>query len=358
MALSRLSFLAANPRDRHTPLRQLEELSRIRQAVDASPLKRRIDIGQYLTARIDDLVRILRFDRPEVLHYTGFHANEKGGILLEDADGFSDPVTPDEIVELFKEHKPGTRLVLLNTCFNDGTAERLAEVVDCVIGFEGLLADDFANRLAESFYPSVLSAKPVRAALEAAADAARKDAKAAADQKQIGHLDCERIFFRPGVDPEAFRAFTAKPLTVFISYGGPDGAVAERLDRSLEARGVETFLFAHDAKIGRPLHRMMHRAVNDYDWTVLLCSKNSLDRPGVLNEIEESLRKASRGGGHNPLAPIAIDDYVLEGWSPDRPDLATYIRDLVIGDFRKALDSDAAFDSAVDRLVQALEAPE
>jgi hypothetical protein len=52
--------------------------------------------------------------------------------------------------------------------------------------------------------------------------------------------------------------------------------------------------------------------------------------------------------------PVAIDDYVYKDWSPKSRDLATYVRDLVIGDFRKALRSKPAFEKEVDRLVAAL----
>ena len=41
-----------------------------------------------------------------------------------------------------------------------------------------------------------------------------------------------------------------------------------------------------NAKPGDKLHRMMHEGVNKYDHVLLICSENSLVRPGVLNEIE------------------------------------------------------------------------
>jgi hypothetical protein len=45
---------------------------------------------------------------------------------------------------------------------------------------------------------------------------------------------------------------------------------------------------------------------------------------------------------------------VYKKWTPKSRDLATYVRDLVIGDFRKVLRSKAAFEKEVDRLVTAL----
>ncbi len=357
MARSRFAFLASNPRDRHTPLRQLEEVTRLRQALDASLLKRRVDVDQYLTARYDDLIRILR-DRPEVLYFTGFHASEQGGIVLEDARGNSTPIMNKELVQLFGEFKPQIRLVYLTACYTDQTAQALARLADCTVGFNGLLADDFANRFSELFFASLFACQPISVAFASAMEEAANDPSVAEAQKFAGTLDCPRIFYRHGVPQDELKAFSARPLTIFISYGGPDNAVAERLNNALEARGIETFLFVHDAKAGRPLHRVMHRGVNEHDFVVLICSKDSLVRPGVLNEIEESLKKSSRQGGRNILVPLAIDDFVYASWKPDRDDLAVYVRDLVIADFRQAIRGKMAFGKAVDKLVEDLAGPD
>lgn len=355
MAKARLAFLAANPRDRNTPLRQLEEYGQLRQALDQSPLRRRIEMTQYLTARPEDLASVLSNEKPEVLYFTGFHASRKGGIVLEDANGFSVPLSTEQLVTLFKKHKAQLpRFVFLSTCYSEPTAKALVQLVDCALGYRGLLADDFANALAQSFFASVFAAQPVSIAFDAANKAARADPVAKRAQSSVGELDPAAVYYRSKINATDFRAFTARPLSVFISYGGPDQAVAERFHVALEVRGIEAFLFTHDATPGKMIHRVMHQGVNEHDWVVLLCSRNSLDRPGVLAEIEESLRKASRGGGRNPLVPVAIDDYVYKDWSPKSRDLATYVRDLVIGDFRKALRSKPAFEKEVDRLVAAL----
>lgn len=355
MTKARLAFLAANPRDRNTPLRQLEEYGRLRQELDRSPLRRRIEITQHLTARIEDLVEVLANEQPEGLYFTGFHASTNGGIVLEDANGYSSPKTTEQLVALLREHKRQLpRLVFLSTCYSDPTAKALVKLVDCAVGYKGLLADDFANTFAQSFFSKVFAAQPVSVAFEHANTQVLADPVAMNAQRTVGEVDTSTVYHRAKTDAATFCAFTARPISVFISYGGPDQAVAERFRTALLERGVEAFLFTHDAPPGKKLHRVMHEGVNEHDWVVLLCSRNSLDRPGVLNEIEESRSKASRGGGRNPLVPVAIDSYVYKDWSPRSKDHATYIRDLVIGDFSKALRSKPAFDKEVDRLVTAL----
>jgi hypothetical protein len=355
MTKAKLAFLAANPRDRNTPLRQLEEYGRLRQELDRSPLRRRIEITQHLTARIDDLVDVLGNEKPECLYFTGFHASRNGGIVLEDANGFSVPQSTEQLVALLKKHKAQLpRFVFLSTCYSAPTANALVQWVDCAVGYKGLLADDFGNTFAQSFFSPVFAAQPVSAAFDSANKRVLADPVAVNAQRTVGELDTAAVYYRAKIEASKFCAFTARPISVFVSYGGPDQAVAERFHTALEARGVEAFLFTHDASPGKMIHRVMHEGVNEHDWVVLLCSRNSLDRPGVLAEIEESLRKASRGGGRNPLVPVAIDDYVYKKWTPKSRDLATYVRDLVIGDFRKVLRSKAAFEKEVDRLVTAL----
>lgn len=357
MSMSRLSILAANPRERYTPLRQMDEVNRLREKLAASTLSRRIRIEEHLSAQLPVLESVLR-DVPEVFYFTGFHVGDQGGIVLEDANGRSLPLDTAALTQRFSDAPRGIRLVFLCTCYSAESAKALTGCVDAAVGFRGLLADDYANVFAESFFGALFNRRPVREAFERAVKAARADATVATAQKTVGVLDTPRLYFKEGIEAGQHLAFSARPLSVFISFGGPDEAAATRLDGALRARGVKTFLFTHDAKPGQPLHRMMREGVNEHDWVLLLCSRNSLDRPGVLNEIEESLRRSSRGGGRNILVPIALDDYVFAQWKPDRSDLAVYIRDLVIARFSGAFASDLALDQATDKLVEQLSVPE
>jgi hypothetical protein len=119
----------------------------------------------------------------------------------------------------------------------------------------------------------------------------------------------------------------------FLSYGGPDGAFARKLNDALERAGVPTFFFADDATPGEKLHRVMRQAINDHDRVIVVCSQASLVRSGVLNEIEETLQREARDGGNAYLIPVRLDDYVMGDWGPPgREDLAVTLRDRVIGE--------------------------
>ncbi len=149
----------------------------------------------------------------------------------------------------------------------------------------------------------------------------------------------------------------SKPIqryaSVFISYGGPDEAFAEKLYHALRDKGLDVFFFPESATPGEKLHRTMSQAVYDYDRVLLICSRSSVARPGVLNELEQVLSREAREGGTELLMPVLLDDFVLTEWVPDRTDLARQVRDRVAADFRKA-SIDSEFAKQLDRVLRAL----
>jgi len=144
--------------------------------------------------------------------------------------------------------------------------------------------------------------------------------------------------------------------STFVSYGGPDEAFARKLNEALERQGVRTFFFRDHAPPGERLHRVMRKGVNEHDRTILICSEASLQRPGLLNELEETLAREAREGGRTYLIPVRLDDYVLNGWKPANEDLAQTVRDRVIADFRNHVDQ-ATFDGEVAKLIAVLKRP-
>jgi hypothetical protein len=143
--------------------------------------------------------------------------------------------------------------------------------------------------------------------------------------------------------------------STFISYGQPDIDFARKLHLELERRGAITFFFPEHAEPGERLHRVMRKGVNEFDRIILICSRCSLDRLGVLNEIEEALSREARDGGTPYIIPITIDDYIYSAWNPPRLDLAQAIRDRVVADFRMAVTDESEFKKAIGKLVNTLE---
>lgn len=145
-------------------------------------------------------------------------------------------------------------------------------------------------------------------------------------------------------------------LSVFISYGGPDEAIARLFYSRLQQEGVPAFLFAEDAPFGKKLHHVMRDGIEEHDRVLLLCSERSLTRPGVLNEIEEALARESRDGGLVRLIPCALDDYVFRAWSPENSGLASALRARVIADFRSAQEPGEGFERVFAKLLRVLRA--
>ena len=142
--------------------------------------------------------------------------------------------------------------------------------------------------------------------------------------------------------------------SVFISYGGPDEEYADKINNFLQENGVKTWFFPKDALPGQKLHRVMFEGVNLHDRVLLICSKSSLNRNGVLNEIERVLEREAKEGGSAILIPITIDDFVFDKWNPDRSDIAKQIKTRVITSFPDEVTSDKEFKVSAEKLIKAL----
>ena len=140
--------------------------------------------------------------------------------------------------------------------------------------------------------------------------------------------------------------------TLFISYGGEDENVVTQLNKKIKAQGINTWFFPDDAPSGDKLHRVMHDGVNNYDRVLLVCSKSSLGRSGVLNEIERVLEREAKEGGADILLPVTLDDYVYSEWSPTRKDIADQVRSRVIT--RLNINDDTELEKSVSRIVKVL----
>lgn len=142
--------------------------------------------------------------------------------------------------------------------------------------------------------------------------------------------------------------------STFISYGEPDRKFAQRLYEALHAAGVRTFFFPEHGVPGKKLHRVMREGVNDFDRVIVICSEASLNRKGVLNEIEETLQREARDGGASYLIPVRTDDYIF---CPDcgiDPNIRQAIRDRVVADFTNIEADLEKFDRSLQKLITAL----
>jgi hypothetical protein len=145
--------------------------------------------------------------------------------------------------------------------------------------------------------------------------------------------------------------------SVFLSYGKPDEPFARLLWRALVRRGVQGFFFPESAVPGKRLHRTMAEGVRKNDCVVLVCSRASLNRMGVLNEIEQSLAREAAEGGEEHLIPIVRDHALFTTWKPKRADLRAQLSSRVVVDFTGVDSAGRKFDKRLRTLLRALELP-
>jgi len=160
-------------------------------------------------------------------------------------------------------------------------------------------------------------------------------------------IDCARA-----IDEPILRTLVR---STFISYGAPDEAFARALYDALRAHSVVVFFFPESATVGERIANEVFRRIQEHDRVLLVCSRESLNRAGVVNEIQETLDREARDGGATYLLPIMLDDYVLKDWRKTHPELAERVGRRIIGDFRKTKRDRAAFDKAIARVVEALQ---
>ncbi len=151
-------------------------------------------------------------------------------------------------------------------------------------------------------------------------------------------------------------------FSCFISYGGEDGEFAQRLYDDLRSRDIRCWKYDVDAIVGREVWGNISRAIVLHEKMIVICSQSSLERPGVLGEIERALQKeeqlkrqqAEKGNADmdtDVLVPVRLDDYVLDAWDYPR---AADVKKKHIGDFREWQDA-TKYEEAFEQLLRALD---
>lgn len=138
--------------------------------------------------------------------------------------------------------------------------------------------------------------------------------------------------------------------STFIRYDSPDQPFARKLYEALYHAGVSAFFSPADAAIDEETSRMTRGGIVWNDRIVLVCSKGSLDREGVIAEIERTLARENRDGVAYVI-PVVIDDYLFSGWEPASVEVALALRGRVSADFRGWATEPAKFDVELRRLI-------
>lgn len=161
-AAAKILFLAANPPD--TPRLKLdEEIRTIQHSLREADYRERFSLVQEWAVRTSDLTGALLRHRPHVVHFSG-HGTEAGELILKDDSGRSRPVSARFLGQLFSTLHDNIRCVVLNVCYSERQAHKIAEFIDCVVGMPLEIGDEAALAFSAAFYQALGYGRSVQTA--------------------------------------------------------------------------------------------------------------------------------------------------------------------------------------------------
>jgi len=152
----------------------------------------------------------------------------------------------------------------------------------------------------------------------------------------------------------------------FLSYARLNSTFAERLRADLIANNVTCWQDVHDLKGGDFWRKQINAAIKLHDKLIVVCSKESLARPEVVEEIIETI-EYERKEGIQRLFPVRLDDFLFTEEADRlayqqlpprqrREDWLTYLRDYHVPDFSQWKDHDA-YNAEFQKLLRDLKSP-
>jgi hypothetical protein len=97
----------------------------------------------------------------------------------------------------------------------------------------------------------------------------------------------------------------------FISYRRTEASIqfVSQLYKDLTANSIRCWIDVHNMKGGTYYPTQLTLAIKDYDKVILVCSKSSLLRQNVVDEIITAMDRESETG-QTKLFPIALDNFI------------------------------------------------
>jgi hypothetical protein len=187
----RVLFLAGDPVRFGARVRLEDEARAIVDAVQKGSERDAFAFRPELAVRIEDLQRVIRNSRPEILHLAG-HGEADRGFFLKDDRFTRKPVEKDAFANLLRRVQPPVRIVILNFCHSSEMVEVLSEVVDCTIAMNTVVRDRAAKVFSQAFYGSLAQGDTVQDAFDLALNQL--------DLESLGGVAAPTITFRPGAD--------------------------------------------------------------------------------------------------------------------------------------------------------------
>lgn len=125
--------------------------------------KQDVNVNSVWAVRIDQVQMEILNNTPNVLHFSGH--GDTGLLCFEDKDGNAAPVSAAAIAGLVKVSE-SIECVILNACYSESVAKRVAPHVEAVIGCRQGIGDDAAIIFSKAFYRALAHGNNYRRAYD------------------------------------------------------------------------------------------------------------------------------------------------------------------------------------------------
>ncbi|MBY5881155.1 CHAT domain-containing protein [Rhizobium leguminosarum] len=146
-SMLKILFLAANPLK--TGRLDLEkEIHAVDRELQTVKFRDQITLLVSQAIQADDLVRLLRDEKPDIVHFSG-HGSPDGIIVRDERNDYR-PIPGPSLARLLKDR--GVKLLVLNSCYSEAQARVIDSSQSAVVGTTDTLDDEAARRFSVAFY--------------------------------------------------------------------------------------------------------------------------------------------------------------------------------------------------------------
>lgn len=156
----KILLLASNPTTTGQVLLD-EEVRAIEESIARSAGRDSVRVVSKWAVRPGDLHQALLDHEPTIVHFSGHGAGRSGIVLHGDVPDAEYRVTGDALKHLFATLRGNIRVVVLNACESSKQANKVAEVIDFVIGMDDSVDDETARKFSAAFYLGIASARSI-----------------------------------------------------------------------------------------------------------------------------------------------------------------------------------------------------
>lgn len=303
--MKKILILTANPKNT-AGLRLEEEVREIKAGIQRSRHRDQFTIEYQMAARPRDVQRAMLDYKPQIVHFCGHGAGDKG-LVLEDEAGQIKAVSTPALAALFELFADEVECVLLNACYSKVQAKAISRHINYVIGMNQAIGDRAAIEFATSFYDALGAGEAVEFAFRLGKNAmqlagiaeentpvlvAKLAAKSNAQSKVAATTPRDRMP-QPTLEPTV----GGTRSRIFISYKrgtAPDEAVAMAVFEAL--RGHHDVFIDQTMLVGTHWAERIEAELRQSDFLISLLTQSSVNSEMVKGEIETAYHLGKQQG--------------------------------------------------------------